>query len=315
MKKLLVYSLFTALLLSISGPAMAKKSKKKEAFQQDLPLYMIYNSEGEKITYAEMLDSVSIHEICLFGELHDDVIAHWMEKRLTTDIVAAKGQDVILGGEMWETDDQAIVDEFMNGWMDKKSYVQIANNWPNFRDYKPLMGVAIRNDLQFVCTNIPRRYASVIYKKGAEYLDSLPQEAYQYLPPMPIHFDLTQPVYANMLSLFAPSDDGKAAQMGHNPMANYKGDNLVKAQAIKDATMAYNIVKYWEEGKFFMHYNGVYHSKNKESICYYLEHYKPGLDVVTISVGRQDSVTELEEVNNTGDYNIIVRDDMPKSYE
>lgn len=309
----LITSLVMAALLTIGNSAYAKKEK---VFQHDLPVYMIYNSDGEKVTYAEMVESISEFDVCLFGEIHDDPIAHWMEKLVTTDIVEAKGQDVILGGEMWETDDQALVDEFMDGWIDKKTYVSLANNWPNFDDYKPLMGIAIRNDLKFVCTNIPRRYASVIYKKGSEYLDSLPQDAYQYLPPMPIHFDLTQPVYAKMLSIFAPSDGGetKAATMGGNAMSNYKGENLVKAQAIKDATMAWNIAKYWEEGKYFMHYNGMYHSKNKESICYYLNHYKPEIRVTTISVANQDDVMTLEEENNTADFMIIVRDDLNKTY-
>ena len=310
MKKHLVFSLVAVLLLSLCNPLFAKK-KKEVVFQNDMPAYMIFDSTGKKVTYAHMVNELAKHQICLFGEFHDDPISHWLEKKVTYALADLKGDSLVLGGEMWEADDQLIVDELLDGTLSKKDYTTIANNWPNFRDYKALMGVAMKNDLRFVCTNIPRRYASIIYKRGEQYLDSLPEQVYAYLPPLPVHYDLTQPAYASMLSLFAdePNPNSK------NPMAHYKGANLVKAQAIKDATMAHFILKNWDEDKFFLHYNGVYHSKNHQSICYYLEYYKPGVDVVTISVSRQESALELSADNNTGDFNIVVQKDMHKTYE
>ncbi len=310
----LTYIFICAFLFASSVTAQGKKDKKNKdtQYSNDFPAYVIYNSAGEKISFTEMLEGLSKHDICLFGEFHDDPISHWMEKVVTEKLFEEKGQDLILGGEMWETDQQLLMDELLSGMIDKKSYTEAANNWPNFEDYKPLVGIAIRNNLKFICTNIPRRYASVLYKKGEAYLDSLPQQAYQYLPPLPIHYDLEQPAYAKMLSLFASDDDTN--HNSSNPMARYKGTNLVKAQAIKDATMGYNIIKNWEEGKYFLHYNGVYHSKDKQSIVYYLNHYNPDVDVVTISVSRQEDVLNLKEDNNTGDYNIVVQELMTKTY-
>lgn len=308
----------------LSASAFNEKKEKKETksknqtegavYASDYPTYVIYNAKGEKVSYAQMIQGLLPHDICLFGELHNDFIAHWLEKTVTEQIVAAKGDSLIMGGEMWEADQQLLMDEFMAGkFVDKKVYLESAKNWPNFEDYKPLLGIALSNKIPFVCSNIPRRYARVLYTMGEEYLDSLDKRAYQYLPPLPIHYDLEQPGYKKMGSIFRP--DGEDSSKSHaGPMSGYKGTNLVKAQAIKDATMAYNILKYWKKGKYFIHYNGVYHSQNYEGINYYLKHYNPEIDIVTISVARQKNVMELEAENNTANYNIIVIDNIPTTY-
>ena len=317
MKKLTTILLISLALLNTSFAKKDKDKNKEKTYTSDLPAYVIYNSEGEKVTFSEMMQELYKHDICLFGELHDDPITHWLEKIVTEAMVQEKGQTLVLGGEMWETDQQLLMDEFMiHGLVDKKMYVESAKNWPNFRDYKPLLGIALRNDLKFVCTNIPRRYARVIYKKGIEYLDSLPEAAYQYLPPMPIHFDLTQPGYANMLSVFG--EDGTATNKdagAASAMLKYKGSDLVKAQAIKDATMAYNILQNWEKGKYFLHYNGTYHSKFYDSIYYYLKFYNPEVNIVTIHTWRIENNMQLPEQENAADFNIMIPSSMPKTYD
>lgn len=325
MKKIILITLASLLTFNLTyaqGKEKKKKNKKEDkvetvVYASDMPAYVIYNSDGEMVTFSEMMEELYKHDICLFGEMHDDPMSHWLEKKVTGAMVEEKGQNLVLGGEMWEADQQLLMDEFMiHGFVDKKGYVESAKNWPNFRDYKPLLGYAYRNNLKFVCTNIPRRYAKVVYKKGIEYLDSLPQQAYQYLPPMPVHFNLEQPAYANMLSVFGPEDSDHAATSGAPAaMSAYKGSNLVKAQAIKDATMAYRILQNWEKGKYFLHYNGTYHSKFYDSIGYYLRYYNEDVDVVTIHTWRVDNNLELPESENAADFNIMIPDSMPTTYD
>lgn len=294
-----------------SSPLFAQKTIEKKMYLNDLPAYVIYNSKGEKVPFSKMMKELYKYDICLFGELHDSYIAHWLEKITTEQLLKEKGDKLVMGGEMWETDQQLLMDEFiMQKYVDKSTYVETAKNWSNFKDYKPLLGIALRNNIKFVCSNIPRRYAKIVYKKGVEYLDSLNQQAYQYLPPRPIHFDLTQPSYAHMLSLFGNNDSNHQTKNG----SNYKGVNLVKAQAIKDATMAYNILKNWERGKYFIHYNGTFHSKNYDGIYYYLKHYNPKVKIVTIHTWTTENIIQLPEEENVADFNIMIPETMPKSY-
>ena len=58
---------------------------------------------------------------------------------------------------------------------------------------------ANKNKLSFIATNVPRRYASMVYKKGIEQLDSLSETAKSYIAPLPIKIDLEVGCYKKML--------------------------------------------------------------------------------------------------------------------
>jgi len=51
-------------------------------------------------------------------------------------------------------------------------------------------------------------------------------------------------------------------------MQSHGGENLPKAQALKDATMAFFISENYIFGKIFIHFNGAYHSDNYEEILW-----------------------------------------------
>ena len=119
---------------------------------------------------------------------------------------------------------------------------------------KPLVDFAKENKLAFIATNIPRRYASLVSKKGFEALDNLTEEEKTWIAPLPILYDATLPGYVEMMKM----------------MGDHTSPNMPKAQAIKDATMAYFIQKNLQPNSVFIHYNGTYHSDNFEGIYWYL---------------------------------------------
>ena len=176
-----------------------------------------------------------------------------------------------------------------------------ARLWPNYStDYYPFLYFAKENSIPFVATNVPRRYANVVKNKGLQYLDSLSAEAKTYLPSLPITFkaDEENSMFA-MMQLFSKSESN----------AEY----MAQAQAIKDATMAWNIAK--SNAKHFLHIQGNYHSDFKQGIVPYLTEYAPQLSVVTICNVRQDDISSLDEENRgRADYYIAVPTDMSVSY-
>jgi uncharacterized iron-regulated protein len=91
--------------------------------------------------------------------------------------------------------------------------------------------------------------------------------------------------------------------------------NLPKAQAIKDATMAYFILQNWSKGKQVLHFNGSYHTDNYCGIVWYLKQMNKDLRIMTISSVCQDQLDSLKkESEGTGDYIIAVDEDMTKTY-
>lgn len=308
------------LILIVCSTATFAQTSKESSYLSDFPAYVIYDSNGEKVTYSHMTSELLNADICLFGELHNDPISHWLELSLLKTFYKIKGDKLVVGAEMWESDNQLIMDEMLKlKLVDGQSYTESSKLWPNFTtDYKPVLQFVKANGLPFICTNIPRRYARIVFQKGIEYLDSLSDQAKTYFPPTPIHFDLTQPVYAKMASVF-PSDeefekDLKEKGPAKGAMHGSKPSNLVKAQAIKDATMAHFILKNWNPGKFFYHFNGEFHSANHSSIVYYLNYYNSKVKVKTVSIIKQQDVLNFDPKDSRADFNIVVSEDMTVTY-
>jgi len=208
---------------------------------------------------------------------------------------------LVLGAEMFESDNQVILDEYLESLISQSSFESNARLWPNYKtDYKPLVEFAKTNKLKFVASNVPRRYASIVNSKGFEGLDELSAEAKAFLPPLPVKYDAELNCYKSMMEM--------------EGMGSHVTPNFPKAQAIKDATMAHFILKNWSKGKLLIHYHGSYHSENFESIYWYLKQENPDLKIVTIHTVSQDDVTKLEE-RNTGkaDFTICVDEDMTKT--
>ncbi len=157
------------------------------------------NNPSEAIDmFKQALDA----DIILFGELHNNPICHWLQLELSKDIFTEKGSQVVFGAEMFERDGQLILDEYTQGVISTSSFESQARLWPNYEtDYKPLVEFAEENSIPFIAINVPRRYASVVFKKGFEGLDSLDKHAKMFFAPLPIPYDPELPGYQAMLEM------------------------------------------------------------------------------------------------------------------
>ncbi len=270
------------------------------SFSQKKTAYVIYNAKGKKVSYAKMLRMISKkdNDMLLFGEFHNNPISHWLQLELTKDL--DKKRDLMLGAEMFEADNQNQLNEYLSGKIDAKELDSTARIWNNFKtDYKPLVDYAKNKNLRFIATNVPRRYAKMVYNDGFEVLEKLPKEEKKWIAPLPMEYDSELPGYKAMLEM----------------MGGHGGENLPKAQAIKDATMAYFIWKNYLPGNLFIHYNGAYHSDGFEAIYWYLKKKDSNLKIYTISTVSQDNVYKLlEENKGKADFIICVDEDMTSTY-
>ena len=260
--------------------------------------YQLFDKNGKKTTYAKLLKSAEKSDVVLFGEHHDNSVVHWLQIEFTKDLAAKK--TVVLGAEMIEADNQKQLDQYLKGEINQKKLDSTARLWPNYKtDYKPLVDFAKENKLPFIATNIPRRYASMVFKKGLEELQNLSAEEKSWMAPLPIEFDINLPGYKAMMTM----------QGGH------AGDKMPKAQAIKDATMAHFITKNQKPNTVFIHYNGTYHSDNFEGINWYLKKTSPTINIITIATVEQKYLKKLLQENYTkGDYILVIDEDVTKTY-
>jgi uncharacterized iron-regulated protein len=273
---------------------------------QDKPAYTIFRSEGKQVSYKEMVKELLKADIVFFGEIHDDPIAHWLELEVTKSLFADKGKNLVLGAEMFESDNQLLLDEYTGGRYDAPKFEAEAKLWKNYKtDYKPLVEFARTNKLPFIATNVPRRYASMVSKGGFAVLDSLAPDAKKLIAPLPIAYDPEVKCYKDMLSM------GNMGTIG----PSHGGENLPKAQAVKDATMAYFILSGWSKGELLIHYNGSYHSRNFEGIIWYLRKANPDLKIFTIEAVQQDDTDSLSKENrNVASFIVTIPSSMTRTY-
>ena len=265
---------------------------------QDKKAYQIFDKKGKKSSYEKVLKASEKTDVVLFGEIHDNSLVHWLQLEFTKDL--AQRKPLVLGAEMLEADNQKQLDQYLKGEINQKQLDSSARLWKNYKtDYKPLVDFAKDKKINFIATNVPRRYASLVFKKDLVALDSLSALEKSWIAPLPIEFDINLPGYKGMMSM----------QGGH------AGEKMPKAQAIKDATMAYFINKNRKENSVFIHYNGTYHSDNFEGINWYLRKLDAGIKIVTIATVEQKDISKLEaEHYNKADFILVIDEDVTKTY-
>jgi uncharacterized iron-regulated protein len=265
---------------------------------QDKKSYQLFDKNGKKVSYDKLLKASLKTQVVLFGEYHNNSVSHWLQLELTKDVAAKT--PVVLGAEMIEADNQTQLNQYLKGEIDQKKLDSTARLWKNYpTDYKPLVDFAKENNSDFIATNIPRRYASMVSKKGFEALETLTTEEKTWIAPQPIPYDASLPGYVEMMKM----------------MGDHTSPNMPKAQASKDATMAYFINKNLKANSVFIHYNGTFHSDNFDGINWYLKTYNPTIEIVTISTVEQKEISKLEKENyNKADFILVIDEDVTKTY-
>jgi uncharacterized iron-regulated protein len=356
----------------------------------DFPAYQIFNKDGSSKNFDKILKEAEDADIIFFGELHNNPIAHWLELELTKALYEKKKDQLVLGAEMFEADDQLKIDEYFSGLIGQKNFEKESRVWNNYQtDYKPLVEFAKEKKLKFIATNIPRRYASIVSRSGFIGLDSLSSRAKEYIAPLPIIVDMNLPGYKKIAEdlnsdTHKPEGmpkmpEGMAAMMNKDStmkmdtagmkmkggmppkmppemmarMAKKDNDTktmpdsinskmkpsmppkmpppegmakmddkkmpkmnfIAEAQASKDATMSYFILKNYKDGNLFLHFDGAYHSNNDEGIVWFIKKAKPNMRIITISTVEQEKIDDLADENKgLADFIIVVPDEMTKTY-
>jgi len=269
---------------------------------QDKPAYLLYNQKGKIAKYDKMIKDLADADMVFFGEYHTNPISHWIQIEMAKSFYKIKKEKLVFGAEMFENGNQLVLNEYLAGFYpEKKMMPEMTQMWGNYKtDYKPLVEFAKENKLRFVASNIPRRYASMINKKGMEALDLLSPEALAMIGPLKEHFDAS--VYADM----------KDKMGGHVPPNML---NIQMAQASKDATMAHFSVKNFNEGDLYFHMDGSYHSDNGRGIIWWVNKIKPGLNIKSITTVTSSEWSEMTENEKSAiaNYILVVADNMTQT--
>jgi len=275
------------------------------SFCQDVVVpYKIYHVKQQKLTTVdEIVNDVKNADVIFFGEEHNDSIGHFLEAEIFKKFNEKFPKEIALSLEMFHTDVQPIVDEYLSNLISEKNFVKEGRAWPNYKDYKPLVEYAKDNKLPVIAANAATRYSNAVTKGGLDILKSFPKSSLDILPPLPV--DTATGRYLQKFSDL----------LGGHSMGGMK---VYQTQNFWDATMAWSIAKFMKanKGKKVLHLNGRFHSDEKLGTLAKLQKYGPQLKIINISSFSSEDFDqpEWEKHKNLGDYIIITDPKVKRSF-
>lgn len=270
--------------------------------------YRVFTSSGEPSSLEKIIDAAGQADVLFLGEQHDDAVGHFLENEIFRRVFEKYGKDkrVALSLEMFERDEQIVVNEYLAGLITEKKFLDDSRPWGNYKtDYRPLVEFAKENKLDVIAANAPRRYVNMVSRNGRGSVDQLSKEAKAWLAPLP-YGDASEAYAKKFKSLMGGS--GEAA-MGI--------ENILASQSLWDATMADSMAKYLKRSKhaLIVQLNGAFHSENRLGTVEHLLRYRPKAKVIVVTMRYEDDFQNFDKTKfeNAGDFVILTDAKVPRS--
>jgi uncharacterized iron-regulated protein len=267
--------------------------------------YKIYNTATQKpATLDDIINDMAKADVLFYGEEHNDSIGHTLELAIFTKLAEKYQTKAALSLEMFETDTQPILNEYLNDLIREKNLVSDARVWKNYKDYRPMVELAKQKHLTVIAANAPARYTNRVTRLGLNSLQQLNATAKAYLPPLPVD-TATGAYYSKFVNIMG----------GHAGMG---GMSIYQSQNLWDATMAWSIARYYKThpGSKIMQVNGGFHSEDKLGAVAQLKKYAPAARIINIAAFADDHFNEVDwnKFSKNNDYIIVINGTQPKSF-
>jgi uncharacterized iron-regulated protein len=275
------------------------------AFSQDTLHYKIYNTRTQKTASIDnIISDLDKADVLFFGEEHNDSTGHQLEYILLQKLAEKYPAKMALSMEMFETDCQYILDEYLQGLIREKNFKTDARAWSNYKDYRPLIEFAKNNNIPVIAANAPARYTNMVNRLGLNSLEQLDKTGKSFLPPLPL--DTATGAYYEKF---------KDIMGGH---ASMPGMQLYQAQNVWDATMGWSIASFLKTHHDYkaLQINGGFHSEEKLGAVAQLLHYDSKARIIIIAVYSDDSFDnpDWSKFSKMGDYIILTDPKLPKTF-
>jgi len=255
------------------------------------------------ISLDNIISDITDANVLFFGEEHNDSIGHLLEATIFEKINLKFPGKTALSLEMFHSDVQQVVDEYLLGLISEKNFIKDGRAWSNYKDYKPLVEYAKANKLAVIAANAATRYSNAVTKGGLEILAGFPKSSLSSLPPIPI--DTATGRYLQKFNDL----------LGGHSMGSMK---VYQTQNLWDATMAWSIAQYIKDNKNvkILQLNGRFHSDEKLGTLAKLKKYAPQVKILNISSFSADDFENPDWAKyiSLGDYIIITDPKVKRSF-
>ena len=85
----------------------------------------------------DVIGNMDNTDVLFFGEEHNDSTCHVLEYLLLKEISGKYPGKFALSMEMFETDCQNVLNEYLDSLIREKNFITEARAWHNYKDYRP----------------------------------------------------------------------------------------------------------------------------------------------------------------------------------
>jgi uncharacterized iron-regulated protein len=189
---------------------------------------------AELLTPGDLAAKLSDVRLLLVGETHTSIESHRVQLSVIRSLVES-GREVLVGLEMYPYTEQLYLDQWVDGLLTEKGFVQLSRwygNWGyNWGYYRDIFSYAREQGLGMVAVNAPRDVVSAVRQKGFEDLSS---EEADHVPP---RVDTSSEDHLKLFRAYMGPPGG-----GHG-VTDDQLFSMFEAQCTWDAAMAYNAVR------------------------------------------------------------------------
>ncbi|WP_129713661.1 ChaN family lipoprotein [Pedobacter sp. SYP-B3415] len=272
--------------------------------QPDVSTYKIYDTRSKSVVSLEdVVKSARSADVLFFGEEHNDSVGHALEHNLLILMHREWPQKIALSMEMFHTDIQPVMDEYLIGLISEKNFSKDARIWSNYKDYRPMIEFAKANKVPVIAANTPTRYTNAVTMNGLNILKAFPQASRSFLPPLPV--DTVTGAYLQKFN----------AQLGGHSMGSMK---IYQTQNLWDSSMGWSVASFLKKNKGYkiLHLNGRFHSDEKLGAYARLAAYAPQLKLLSISCFAADDFRQPDWAAYTGlaDFVILTNPSVKKTF-
>lgn len=192
-------------------------------------------SDGQPVSFSQMISDVGTSDVVFIAETHDNIKSH----EIQLDVIRAlhaKKVPLSIGLEIFQTNDQQQLDDWIDGKMSEQSFMKVyARNWSyDWSLYRDIFIFARDNHIPMIALNVPKPIVMKVARQG---FVSLTPEERKGLP-TGISCDLNQPqtefLKKTFQEVFRHEAKGKLFA------------NFCDAQAVRNSGMAMAIVNGWK---------------------------------------------------------------------
>ncbi len=251
--------------------------------------------DTQRKTFADfemMLADLARADVVFVGEQHDDANTHALEAALI-DGLLRRHATVSVGMEMFERDVQDAIDQYVRGASTEQQFLAASRPWPRYAtDYRPIVELARAGNLRVIASNVPRRIATDISKRGLPALDDLGSD--RALAARDLECATSGDYYTRFIEEMGAhpaSGDANASD------TQAKHDRFYLAQCVKDETMAESVAEAFRGAAgprtTIVHFNGAFHSDYREGAAERTRRRLPGRRIAVISITPVEDLDTL----------------------